>query len=54
VGTRCRYWKGAREGEGQVAATRSEATMLGGHSAVIFLEGVAGCVSLSHVEPEVA
>lgn len=30
--------------------TRSEAQMLGGHTAVIWLEGVAGCVALDRVK----
>ena len=50
VGTLCRYWTGEREGEGKIAATRSEAQMLSGHTAVVWLEGVSGCVALSHVE----
>lgn len=29
--------------------TRSEAQVLGGHSAVIWLEGKSGCVSLSRI-----
>jgi hypothetical protein len=52
VGTLCRYWTGVREGEGQLAKTRSAAGMVGGHSAVIWLEGVSGCIALSHVEAE--
>lgn len=31
--------------------TRSEAYVLSGHSAVIFLEGVSGCYHLSYVKP---
>lgn len=50
VGTLCHYWTFEREGEGYIAATRSAAQMLGGHSAVVWLEGVSGCVALSHVE----
>lgn len=30
--------------------TRSKATLLGGHSAVIWLEGISGCYSLGRVE----
>jgi hypothetical protein len=50
IGTVCHYWTGVREGEGKIAATRSLALMLGGHTAVVWLEGEAGCVALSHVE----
>jgi hypothetical protein len=31
--------------------TRSEAQVLGGHSAVIWLEGVSGCYLLDRVKP---
>lgn len=31
--------------------TRSRAQVLGGHSAVIWLEGVSGCVLLERVKP---
>jgi hypothetical protein len=50
VGTVCRYWTGAREGAGKLAPTRTQAQMLSGHTAVVWFEGEAGCVSLSHVE----
>ncbi|GAA2411073.1 hypothetical protein GCM10010404_81230 [Nonomuraea africana] len=51
VGTPVRYWSGYREGEGKTSRTRSTAQLLGGHTAVVWLEDVAGCVSLTHVEP---
>ena len=50
IGTRVRYWTGVREGEGKVSTTRSKAEVLGGHTAVVWIEGVAGCVALSHVK----
>jgi hypothetical protein len=50
VGTRVRYWTLAREGEGRVSTTRSKAEVLSGHTAVVWIEGVAGCVALSHVK----
>lgn len=31
--------------------TRSEAWMLGGHTAVIMVEGISGCYSLERVSP---
>ncbi|EMO0332524.1 hypothetical protein [Pseudomonas aeruginosa] len=31
--------------------TTTEAQMLGGHTAVVWLAGVSGCVALSHCEP---
>lgn len=38
-------------GEGVVTVTRSKAEVLSGHSAVIWLEGVAGCYLLDRVTP---
>ena len=35
----------------QETKTRSEAQILSGHSAVIWLEGVSGCYSLDNVRP---
>ena len=51
VGTRVRYWTGPRDGRGKVSTTRSEAQVLGGHSAAIWVEGESSCIALSHVEP---
>jgi hypothetical protein len=52
VGTRVRYWTGVRHGMGKVSNTRSEARVLGGHTAVVWIEDETGCVALSHLEPE--
>lgn len=51
IGTQVRYWTGAREGRGNIAITRTPAEVLGGHTPVIWVEGVSGCIALSHVEP---
>jgi hypothetical protein len=51
VGTPVRYWKGVREGEGRISRTRTPAQMLGGHTAIVWLEGVSGGIALTHVEP---
>lgn len=51
VGTKCRYWTGLREGLGKVSFTRTQAQVLGGHTAVVWLKDQVGCVALSHVEP---
>ncbi|MFF0823033.1 hypothetical protein ACFYUR_21950 [Micromonospora haikouensis] len=51
IGTPVRYWRGVREGDGRTARTRTEAQLLGGHTAVVWLQGVAGCIALTHVEP---
>lgn len=40
-------------GEGISTKTRSEAEVLSGHSAVIWLEGVSGCYLLDRVTPMV-
>ena len=42
------YWPMAREGEGKRGRTQGAAYMLCG-TAVIGIEGVAGCIALSHV-----
>lgn len=51
VGTSVRYWTGAKEGPGKLSTTRAPAELLSGHTAVVWIEGEAGCVALSHVEP---
>jgi hypothetical protein len=51
VGTVVRYWKGVREGEPSgVGPTTHEASLLGGHTAVAWIQGCSSCVALSHVE----
>jgi hypothetical protein len=54
VGTRVRYWTGDRYGIGKVSTTRTLAEVLSGHTAVVWVNGEAGCVALSHVEAEAA
>jgi hypothetical protein len=53
VGTSVRYWKGPRGADepSSVAKTRSVAQMLGGHTPVVWVDGEAACVALTHVEP---
>lgn len=50
VGTRVRYWRGARDGDGLVGKTADKAYVLSGHTAVVHIEGCSGCIALSHVE----
>lgn len=50
VGTRVRYWTGLREGIGKTGLTETQAQLLSGHTAVVWVEGCSGCVALSHVE----
>jgi hypothetical protein len=51
VGTQVRYWTGFREGDGIVSKTKTAAQVLGGHTAVVWVEGEASCISLSHIQP---
>ncbi|GAA0971167.1 MULTISPECIES: hypothetical protein [Actinocorallia] len=50
IGTPVRYWTGFREGEGAAGTTRTEAQLLGGHTAVVWVTGESSCISLTHVE----
>jgi hypothetical protein len=51
LGTMVDFWTGLRAGEPSgTSTTRSEAELLGGHTAVVWLEGVRGCIALSHVK----
>lgn len=53
VGTPVRYWTGDRHGDGKVSTTRSPAHLLGGHTPVVWVDGEASCIALTHVDPEV-
>ena len=51
VGTMVRYWLMEKKGSPDGAArTRTVATLYEGHSAVLWIEEVRGCVALSHIE----
>ena len=50
VGTAVWYWPWTKEGPGIESRTRSEAQLLGGHTAVVWVEGHASCISLTHVD----
>ena len=50
VGAPVRYWTGLREGDGVVSKTRTEAMVLSGHTAVVWVEGHPACIALSHVD----
>lgn len=49
VGSPVRYWPGARVGDGRPSKTRTPAWVMGGHTAVVSVEGYAGGIALSHV-----
>ncbi len=51
IGTTVRYWTGTRDGIGKVSRTKTDAQVIGGHTAVIWLDDESGCIALSHVEP---
>ena len=52
VGSTVRCWKGERgDGPGYVGQVREPgAYVLSGHTAVVFVTGVSGCIALTHVE----
>jgi hypothetical protein len=50
-GRAVRYWTGVREGAGQKGRTRSAASVLGGHTAVVWVTGHGACIALTHVKP---
>jgi len=50
VGHDVRYWSGAREGEGKVGKVKYPAQILGGHTAVVYIDAGVGAVALTHVE----
>lgn len=52
VGTKVKYWEVLGHPEFKIYITRSQAFILNGHTACIFLEGKAGCVALNHCRPE--
>ncbi|MEU6712974.1 hypothetical protein ABZ897_15950 [Nonomuraea sp. NPDC046802] len=55
VGQPVRYWTGFRDGpladEPKFSRTRTLAQLLGGHTAVVWMDGEGSCVGLSHVDP---
>lgn len=50
VGTVVRFWKGAKDGPGQVSRIRSAHGIVG-RTIVVWFDEVSGCVAASHVEP---
>lgn len=51
VGTPVRYWTGMRKGDGVASRTRYVASVMGGHTPVVWVDGHPACIALSHVEP---
>ena len=53
VGTLVRYWKGAggEHNSSGVTRTVTRASVLSGHTPVVWVEGETGCISLTQVAP---
>jgi hypothetical protein len=51
VGEAVDFWEVIGMGEPARFATESEAEVLGGHTAVVWLKGKRGCVALNHCKP---
>lgn len=52
VGTPVEYWTFVREGTGKMSRTRTNAQLLSGHTAVVWVDGEPSCISLSHVKAQ--
>ena len=50
VGTPVVFWPGSRNGDGIKGVTRTPAWTIGGHTAVVSVEGYAGGIYLGHVK----
>ena len=50
VGVPVRYWTGLRSGSGFLSRTRAPASVLGGHTAVVWVVGESACIALTHVK----
>ena len=49
IGTPVRYWTGLREGRGKASRTRTTARVMASGHAVVWVEGEASCIALTHV-----
>lgn len=51
IGASVKYWRGDKTGQPSgIGITTSNAHLMGGHTAVVWIKGCAGCISLTHVE----
>lgn len=51
IGAQFMAYKGVR-GESPITATlRAPAQLLGGHTPVAWLDGISGCIALTHLDP---
>ena len=51
VGTMVRYWTGLRTGPGRLARTRTAASLLGGHTPVVWVHDEPSAIALTHIDP---
>lgn len=51
VGTAVLAFPGTRDGRSLKTRTRSEAWVMGGHTAVVLVDGYPGCIALTHIDP---
>jgi hypothetical protein len=51
VGDEIHFWPISGEDKREVHKTRTEASVLSGHTAVVWLEGKSGCVALDNCAP---
>ena len=49
VGTPVRVYPGVLNGRSDDTCTKTKALVLGGHTAVVWVEGHSSCIALSHV-----
>lgn len=50
VGAPVRYWPGLKEGPGVESMTRTPAQVLGGHTAVVWVNGRPDCIAITHID----
>ncbi|MEV3938689.1 hypothetical protein AB0K52_22290 [Glycomyces sp. NPDC049804] len=51
VGTPIAYWPGFKTGDPCQGITIARASVLGGHTAVVWIDNASSCIALSHIEP---
>lgn len=54
IGAPVRYWTGDRTGPGKPGTVKHAAQVLGGHTAVLWVEEHGACIALTHVEHALA
>lgn len=54
VGTLVRYWRGFKQGPGELGPVYRPAIVLGGHTPIVWIEGAGWCIALDHVDDEPA